>query len=141
MAEQGENASAVAEAVGELVVSVPPPRGDHRQHQSSTLAEEILIDPQVVPAYVLGHVRHIKLNGATAAGFEVDEARPTGGVEDVPRMRLTVQYLLNRAAAFEPLAGTVQRVEQKFTPCGAEGRCSITVRHQALRFLDPVGDV
>ena len=40
----GEDGSAVTESVGELVVSVPSPRCDHRKHQLSALVEEILID-------------------------------------------------------------------------------------------------
>ena len=78
-------------SVRELVVSVPSPRRDHREYQPAALGEEILIDVQVVITDIGRRVRHIELNWATTAGFEVDEDRATRGVEDVSRMRLAVK--------------------------------------------------
>ena len=60
MAEEGEDGPAVTESVGELVVSVPSPRCDHRKHQPSTLVEEILIDLQVVLTDIARHVRYVE---------------------------------------------------------------------------------
>lgn len=141
MAEKGKDGSAVTESVGELVVSVPSPCRDHRKHQPSTLVEELLIDARVVRTDIGRDVRYIEFNWATAAGLEVDEERPAGCVEDVPRMGLAVKELLGRAAPIDVLTDTPQCVEQKFTPCGVECRCSITVRYKTLRFLHPVSDV
>ncbi len=141
MVEKGEDGSAVTESVGELVVCVPPPRCDHREDQSSTLVEEIVIDVRVVRTDIGGHVRDIECNWTTAAGFEVDEARPVRCVEDVPWMGLAVQELLGRAAASDGPAGAPQRVEQELTPGHVELRCAITVRHETFRGLDPVRDV
>ncbi len=140
-AKQVEDGSAVAESVGELVVSVPSPRCDHRKHQPSTLVEKVLIDLSVVRTDIARHVGHIEFNGATATGFEVDEERPLGCVEDVSRMGLAVKELLGGGGPFDLLTGGVQRGDQEFTPCGVECRCSITVRHQTLRFFDPVREV
>ena len=141
MAEKGEDGSAVTESVGELVVSVPSPRCDHRKHQPSTLVEEILVDLRVVLTDIVGHVRDIECSWATAAGFEVDEERSVRCVEDVSRMGLAVKELLGSAAAVDLLTHALQCVEQELTTWPVECRCSIPVRHQTLRFLDPVRDV
>jgi hypothetical protein len=63
------------------------------------LREQNLIDVRIARADLLGHVGNIKIDGSTAARFEVDERRAVTDAEEVARMRFAVQQLLGSTAA------------------------------------------
>jgi hypothetical protein len=136
--EKIEDGSAVPKSVGELVVGVPSPRGDHRQHQPSTLTEQILIEIVVALTDIERGVRYIEFNRAEAAGFEVDEERPNRCVEHVPWVRFAVKQSLGSAAATDPLTDAAECVEEEQASCGVECGCSIPIRDQMLCLLDAV---
>lgn len=70
-----EDGPAVAKPVRELIVFVPPPRGNHGKHQSPTLAEQILVKARKVFADLCRHMGGVKLDGTTAAGLKIDKPR------------------------------------------------------------------
>jgi hypothetical protein len=80
--------------IGELVVSVPAPRCDHGEHEDPALREQVLIGCRVVLAGFLGRMGDVELDGSADHSPEVDEQRSALRVEQVSRMRLSVQQLL-----------------------------------------------
>ncbi len=97
----------------EFIADVPAPGSDHRKHKPSTLREQNLIDIRIARADLLWHVGNIKLDGSTAAGFEVGEQQAVTGAEEVARMRFAVQQLLGNAAAVDPFTSALQRAEEQ----------------------------
>ena len=91
LAEQGQDVSAVPVPIREFIVDVPAPGSDHRKHEPPTLREQNLIDVRIARADLLWHVGNIKLDGSTAARFEVDEQQAVTGAEEIARMRFAVQ--------------------------------------------------
>lgn len=83
--------------VWEVVISIPAPRGDQGQRQKPAFADEFLIRVRIVLAHLFGHVSNIELDGPPATGLEVDEQRPVLGPEQIARVRLAVQELLDGA--------------------------------------------
>jgi hypothetical protein len=57
-----------------------------------------LINAGVALAYLFGHVGQVELDRAMATRLEVNEQQPFVRAKDVPRVRLTVQQLFDRAA-------------------------------------------
>ena len=96
-------------AIREFIADVPAPGSDHRKNEPPTLREQNLIDIRIVRADLLWHVRNIKLDGSTAARFEVDEQQAITGAEEVARMRFAVQQLIGSAAAADPFTSALQR--------------------------------
>jgi hypothetical protein len=80
-----------------------------------------LIDVRIARADLLRHVGDIKLDGSTAARFEVDEQQAVASVEEVARVRLAVQQLLGSTAAADPFTSALQRAEQEM-PVGLSER-------------------
>src|SRR5215475_7714410 len=99
--------------VREFVADVPAPGSDHRKHEPPALGEQDLIDVRIARADVLGHVGNIKLDGSTAARFEVDEQQAVAGAEDVARMRFAVQQLLGGTETVDPVTRALQRAEEE----------------------------
>src|SRR4051812_30431222 len=85
-------------AVGELVVAIPAPRGDHRQHESSAISEQVVIDAWVVVSDLIGCVGQVELDRPPAARLEVDEQGASRGAEQVAGVRFAVQKLFGSAA-------------------------------------------
>ena len=83
--------------VRELVVSIPTPRCDHRQHQDSALAQQALIDTRIVPADLFGCVGEVEFNRPTTTRLKVYEQQLVLRGEHVARVRLAVQQLLAAA--------------------------------------------
>src|SRR5215472_7667246 len=77
--------------IGELVASIPAPRGDHRQHEQPALAQQVVIDPWIVLADFFGHMGEVEFNRSTATRLKVDEEQPVLRGEQVAWVRLTVQ--------------------------------------------------
>src|SRR5258708_23153341 len=128
LAEQGQDVSAVLAPIGEFIADVPAPGSDHRKHEPPTLREQKLIDVRIARTDLLWHVGDVKLDGPTAARFEVDEQQAVTGAEEVARMRFAVQQLLGSTAAVDPFTSAVQRAEEE-TPVGlSEGGGFVTVR-------------
>jgi hypothetical protein len=107
--------------IREFIVDVPAPGSDHRKHEPPTLREQNLIDVRIAPADLLWHVGNIKLDGSTAARFEVDEQQAVMGAEEVARMRLAVQQLLGSTAAVDPFTSAPQCAEEEM-PVGLRER-------------------
>jgi hypothetical protein len=99
--------------IREFIADVPAPGSDHRKHESPTLREQNLIDVRVAGADLLRHVGNIKLDGSTAARFEVYEQRAVTRAEEVARMRFAVQQLLDGTAAVDPFTSALQRAEEE----------------------------
>jgi hypothetical protein len=74
-----------------LVVSVPAPRCDHRQHEDPALAQQVLIDTRIVLADFFGCMGEVEFDRPTATRLEVYEQQPVFRGEHVPWVRLTVQ--------------------------------------------------
>src|SRR5689334_6623041 len=85
-------------SVWELVVSIPAPRCDHRQHEDPALAEQALVDTRIVLADVFGRMGEVEFDRPTAARLEVYEQQPVLRGEHVAWVRLAVQELLGAAA-------------------------------------------
>jgi hypothetical protein len=59
--------------IGELVISIPAPGGDHRQHEDSALAQQILIDTRIVLADLFWRMGEVEFDRTTATRLEIDE--------------------------------------------------------------------
>ncbi len=90
--------------VRELVVSIPAPRCDHREHEDPTIAKQVLIGCRVVLTDFLGRMRDVELDRSAAACLEVYKEQPSLRPEQVARMRLAVQQLLAGATPFDERA-------------------------------------
>ncbi len=88
--------------VGELVASIPAPRGDHRQHEDPALAQQAAIDTRIVLADFFGRMGEVEFHRPTTTRLEVDEQQPVLRGEHVARVRLAVQQLLGGAAFADP---------------------------------------
>ena len=120
-------------ATGIFVADVPAPGSDHRQNEPPTFREQNAIDIRIVRADLLRHVRNIKLDGSTAACFEVDEQQAITSAEEVARMRFAVQQLVGSAAAADLFPSALKRIEEE-TPVGLrERRGFMWVRDQSFR--------
>ena len=95
--ELAEPLGAPLAPIGELVVSIPAPRSDHRQHEDPARAQQLLIDTRIVRADFLGRVGEVEFDRPAATRLEVDEEQPVLRGEHVARVRLTVQQLLSGA--------------------------------------------
>jgi hypothetical protein len=103
--------------IREFIADVPAPGSDHRKHQPPTLREQNLIDVPIARADLLWHVGNIKLDGSTAARFEVNEQQAVTGAEEVARMRFAVQQLLGSTTAVDPFTSALQCAEEEM-PAG-----------------------
>ena len=99
--------------IREFIADVPAPSSNHRKHEPPTLREQNLIDVRIARADLLWQVGNIKLDGSTAARFEVDEQQAVTGVEEVAGMRFAMQQLLGSTAAEDPFTSAVQRAEKE----------------------------
>ncbi len=128
LAEQGQDVSAVLVPIREFIADVPAPGSDHRKHEPPTLREQNLIDVRIARTDLLWHVGNIKLDGSTAARFEVDEQQAVTGAEEVARMRFAVQQLLGSTAAVDPFTSALQRAEEEMPVGLSEGGGFVSVR-------------
>jgi hypothetical protein len=127
--------------VGEFIADGPAPGGDHRQREPPALGEQNVIDVRIARADLLWHVGNIKLDGPTAARFEVGEQQAVTGAQEVARMRFAVQQLLGSAAAVDPFTSALQRAEQE-TSAGLSERGSFAlVRDEPFSGCGPVQEV
>ena len=85
--------------IGELVASFPAPRCDHRQHQDSALAQQVLIDARIVLADLFGCMGKVEFDGPATTRLEVDEQQLVLRGEHVARVWLAMQQLLAAALA------------------------------------------
>src|SRR5260370_41207825 len=121
LAEQGQDVSAVRLPIREFIADVPAPGSDHREHEPPTLREQNLIDVRIARADLLWHVGNVKLDGSTAARFEVDEQQAVTGAEEVAGMRFAVQQLLGSTTAVDPFTSAPQRTEEEMPVGLSEG--------------------
>ena len=141
LAEQGQDVSAVLVPIREFIADVPAPGSDHRKHEPPTLREQNLIDVRIARADLLWHVGDVKLDGSTAARFEVDEQQAVTGAEEVARMRFAVQQLLGSTAAVDPFTSAMQRAEEEM-PVGLSERGGfVSVRDEPFSLCDSVQEV
>jgi hypothetical protein len=96
--ELAEEFCAHSAPVRELVISIPTPGCDHRQHQNSALAEQFLISVRIALADIFGHMGQVEFDGPTAARLKVNEQQPVLRVEDVAWVRLAMQQLFGGTA-------------------------------------------
>ena len=127
--------------VRELVVSVPAPRRDHREHEVPALAHERSISTRVALAHVLGRMGQVELDGATATRLEVDEHQPVLRAEDVPGMWLAVQQLLGRAAVADRVSQVSEGARQELSVLVGERRRAVSARNEPLGLRDSIREV
>ena len=128
LAEQGQDVSAVLVPIREFIADVPAPGSDHRKQEPPTLREQNLIDVRIARADLLWHVGNIKLDGSTAARFEVDEQQAVTGAEEVAWMRFAVQQLLGSTAAVDPFTSALQRAEEEMPVSLSERGSFVSLR-------------
>jgi hypothetical protein len=124
-----------------LVVSIPPPRCDHRQFEHPALAEKLLIGVRVMPANLLGRMSDVEFNGPATARLEVDEQEPFLRAEHVAGMGLTVEELLGGATILDLPAQVSQRVPEELSVGIGELRSTASIRYERLRLCDSIGEV
>src|SRR3954463_13035563 len=67
--------------VREVVVAIPAPRYNHREHKNPALLHQLLISARIVRADCFGRVRDVELNRPAATRLQIDEAQPLLGPE------------------------------------------------------------
>jgi len=127
--------------VGELVVSVPAPRCDHREHEDPTIAKQVLIGCRIVLTDFLGRMRDVELDRSAAAGLEVYKEQPSLRPEQVAWMRLAVQQLLASATPFDSAPQVSQRLAEKLPLCVRKLWSVGAVGNQRLRLFDSIREV
>ena len=95
--ELAEPLGAQLAPIGKLIVSIPAPCGDHRQHEEPALAQQGSLDTRIVRADCFGRMGEVEFDRPTATRLKVDEAQPVLRGEHVPRVWLAVQELLSGA--------------------------------------------
>jgi hypothetical protein len=141
LAELVEDVSAVSAPMGELIVEVPPPGGDHPKNKPPTLIEQDLIDIRIQGPCLGRDVRNIEFDRPTATGLEVDEERATVCSEEVAWVRFAMQQLLGRPVRTDCLAGAVQCAEEQL-PVALSKRGGLgSVRDQPLSRCDSFHEV
>ena len=103
--------------VRELVVSIPAPRCDHREHEDPTIAKQVLIGCRVVLTDFLGRMGDVELDRSAAACLEVYKEQPSLRPEQVARMRLAVQQLLAGTTPFDGAPQVSQSLAEKLPLC------------------------
>src|SRR5215472_8335697 len=124
--------------VRELVVSIPAPRCDHREHEDPTLAKQVLIGCRVILTDFLGRMRDVELDRSAAACLQVYKEQPSLRPEQVARMRLAVQQLLAGATPFDGAPQVSQRLAEKLPLCVSKLRSVGAVVNQRLRLFDSI---
>ena len=108
----------------ELVLSIPAPGGDHREHEASALAEQLLVSVRIALADLFGHVGEVELDRPTTTRLEVDEQRPVARAQHVARVRLAVQELLDGGPA--PMARPASQRAAEKLPVGVLERWTVS---------------
>src|SRR5713226_9233730 len=72
--------------VRELVISVPTPGCDHRQHQNPAHAPTVVISVWKVCAHLFGHMGAVELDRPAATSLEVCEQQPLLRPEKIARV-------------------------------------------------------
>jgi hypothetical protein len=127
--------------VRELVISIPTPGCDHRQHENPALAQQLLISVWKVSAHLFRHMGDIELDGPTAASLQVCEQQPVLRPEQVARVRLAVEQLLGRVPLTDRPRRLSQRGAQKLAVRIRKTRGSGTAGDQPLRLRDAIREV
>jgi hypothetical protein len=128
-------------AVRELVVAIPAPRCDHRQHEAPAISQQLVIDVRVVVCDLLGRVGQVELDGPPAARLEVDEKRAGPGQEQVARMGFAVQELLGPVALADRSSQAVQRTGEEGPVRVGQLRCPGLVGHERPGLGNPVREM
>ena len=128
-------------SVGKLVLPIPSPRCDHRTHQDAAKAKKVLVRAWVVLCHFFGGVGDVELDRPTAACLEVYKQRPLPGVQQVARMRLTVQQLIAAPAGADRCPQATQRPAEEF-PVGLQKvRALLSIGNHPLCLGDSVGEM
>src|SRR5438105_847025 len=127
--------------VRELVVSIPAPRCDHREHEDPTIAKQVLIGCRVVLTDFLGRMGDVELDMSAAACLEVYKEQPSLRPEQVARMRLAVQQLLAGTTPFDGAPQVSQSLAEKLPLCVRKLRSVGAVANQRLRLGDSIREV
>jgi hypothetical protein len=93
-AESAEKLSARPLPVREPVVAIPTPRGDHRQNEAAARANQISIGAGIALGDHFRDMSEIEFDRPSATRLEVDEERPALRLEQVARVRLSMEQLL-----------------------------------------------
>ncbi len=80
--------------VREVVVAIPAPRHNHREHKHPALLDQLLISARIVRAHRFGRVSDVELNRPAATRLQIYEEQPLLRPEQVAWVRLAVQQLL-----------------------------------------------
>jgi hypothetical protein len=97
-AESAKKLSPGSFPIRKLVVSIPAPRGDHCQDEKAACTQQFLIGAGVALADLFRHMSEVELDRPTATRLKIYEQRPAPRVEQVPRVWLSVQQLLDGRA-------------------------------------------
>jgi len=127
--------------VRELVISVPTPGCDHRQHQNPALAQQVVISVWKVCAHLFGHMGEVELDRPAATSLEVCEQQPVLRPEQIARVRLAVEQLLGGFPLTDRPRHLSQRVAQKLAVGIPKFRGLGVVADQRLRLRDAIREV
>ena len=76
--------------VRELVLSIPTPRCDHRQHQNPARAQPVVISARIVLTHRFGRVGNVELDRPAATRLEIYEQQPLLRPEQIAWVWLAV---------------------------------------------------
>ncbi len=124
-----------------MVVAIPTPRYDHREHQNPALAKQVLISVPVVLAHLFGRMDDVELDRSAATRLQVYEQQPVLRPEQVARVRLAVQQLLGGAAVADRAPQASQRGAEQIPVRISELRRVGAVANQSLRLRDAIREV
>jgi hypothetical protein len=88
----------VTTAIWELVSRITSPGRDHRQNKAPRLLEQRWVEARVPNTDLVRGVGDVELDGASAARLEIDEDQAISGMEQIPRIRLTMEQPLDTHA-------------------------------------------
>src|SRR5579862_4667439 len=136
-----EELSSCASPVGELIIPIPAPGGNHRQNEEAEHAQEFLIGAGIALADLFRHVSEIELDRSAAARLEIDEQRPALRAEQVARVRLSVQQLLGARALVDRATLASQRGAEKLPVRALEPWSQLRALDESSSFVDAAREV
>src|SRR6266540_2815604 len=127
--------------VREVVVSIPAPRHNHREHKHPALLDQLLISARIVRAHRFGRVSDVELNRPAATRLEVYEQQPLLRPEQVAWVRLAVQQLLGASPVANRPPQASQRVAEKLPIRLSERRSLVAAPNKPLSLRDSIREV
>jgi len=124
-----------------LVVAIPTPGCDHRQHQDPALAQQVVVKGRIVRAHLIRHVRDVELDGSAATRLQVREQQLVRRPEHIAGVRLAMEQLLGGVTPTDCPGRRSQRADQKLAVRIPKIRGPGAVADQRLRFRDAIREM